>query len=658
MKPIPPGTGPLSPDFTGIDPDLMQGFVSALERGRDVIAEQSERIRQVLTTAQVSALGLQPIKEIEGWIDDELPQLRKREQTIRASDALAKWLPGAGLVPYKEGSRLPVEARRAGTALGERFLAVEGSREAFGHETSDLYLKLLKELAANKDDADFTAAFFAALGVKRTLELPAHLRDNVHSPRFQAALSPPDPQDPVLRTLSQALGTAVTAGSHVPGFAKIKDKIASPSPTERSGADLLLSSGKFPAGWLAGVAAAHGLANPGKVGTGVLYALGNNPAAARLAMGKAVGPATGDQKKLKDYLKKLNDSTKDNAIIGEGLRADAVGRMLAAASGAYDEQGGKHSKEAAAFAFTVITTMSGFDIGDAARVHMSEIAGSYATEIVEGADISDANMTDDSSMKPTTSKLGLKSAFTLSPNDTYKFLKTFADTDEHLVPFQTAMGELSERLITDTLATTKQTGDIRPLDPMLTALGNVRGFELAAAHKVQGGLDVLDEQQKKLNGFVFNTALGVGGLFVPGIPGQLAWLALSTGFSAKDAFAADGETREDRLEKAEQNATLGRQHTLAQTLMENGFTPKVSPAEFQATCPPGVAITDANGNLKPFPELIKQGNRGLQAFERWAIANGMGGDDELSVGSLSDDMTGWFEGGGTRSKQRALAFDS
>ncbi|MEU0517144.1 hypothetical protein [Streptosporangium sp. NPDC006007] len=82
VESMPSGTGPLSPDFAGIDPDLMQGFVTALERGRDVIGEQSERIRQLLATAETSATALRPIREIEGWIGDELPGLRERLQTI------------------------------------------------------------------------------------------------------------------------------------------------------------------------------------------------------------------------------------------------------------------------------------------------------------------------------------------------------------------------------------------------------------------------------------------------------------------------------------------------------------------------------------------------------------------------------------------------
>lgn len=241
---MPSGTGPLSPDFTGIDPDLMQGFITALERGRDMIGEQSERIRQLLATAEVSTLGLQPIKEIEGWIGDELPTLRRRNETIRASDNLVPWLPGSGLVGYDEGKIVsPAEAQRQGTALGKRFLTIDSvDFPWFGRTSSDEYGQIVKELSANRNDADFTAAFFAALGAERTIGLPALLRKNLDSSHPQAPLAPPRPDDEVLRAVSQAFGAAVTAGSSVPGFAKIKDAIRNAGPQ----AGLLLSGGSSP----------------------------------------------------------------------------------------------------------------------------------------------------------------------------------------------------------------------------------------------------------------------------------------------------------------------------------------------------------------------------------------------------------------------------
>ena len=77
-----PGAGPLSPDFSGMDPTQMDGFISELERGRDVIDEQSERIGRLLAAAEVPAAGLHPIREVGGWVRDELPKLRRRLETI------------------------------------------------------------------------------------------------------------------------------------------------------------------------------------------------------------------------------------------------------------------------------------------------------------------------------------------------------------------------------------------------------------------------------------------------------------------------------------------------------------------------------------------------------------------------------------------------
>lgn len=650
------GTGPLSPDFTGIDPELMQGFVTALERGRDVIGEQSERIRQLLATAQVSALGLQPIKQVEGWIDDELPGLRKRNETIRASENFAPWMPGSGLVGYHEGKVLsPAKAQQQGTALGKRFLAIDPvDTPWFGRPSSDAYTRIVKELTAHKNDADFTAAFFAALGTERTLELPTLLRKNLDSSSPQAPAGPIRPDDEVLRAVSQAFGTAVTAGSRVPGFATIKDAIRSAGPK----AGLLLSGGKFPAEWLTDVVLKQGLADPKKIGTGFLYALGNNPAAARQAIAAVAGPYTKDQTKLKTFLTNLNDHAGGKHLSASD-RKDAFGRMLAAASGAYDEEDGRHSAESAAFAFTVMTTLDDLRIGQEVRVHLAEIAGAYTTEITEGANIGDANMTEDSALKPSTSAFGLKSAFTLSPEDTYRFLKLFADSAENLKPFDEGMGRFSQQVIADASAKTQKTGDVEHLDRVFTALGNARGFELAAVEKVQGNLDMVDKQRDDLTGFLRDTAIGGASMVLaPTTSATLAWFALSTSLSAEGAFGGDDETRVDRADKEDDLATLGRQHTYAQMLMANGFTPKVTPTEHQADCPPGVAIADANGRLRPFADLIKQGNKGLEAFEKWAVVNGMGGDDKSAVGRLSGNMANSFEGGNKRGRERGLAFDS
>ncbi|MEV7010508.1 DUF6571 family protein [Streptosporangium sp. NPDC051022] len=656
------GTGPLSPDFTGIDPDLMRGFITGLERGRDVIGEQSERIRQLLTTAEVSAAGLRPIKEIEDWIDGRLPELRKRQETIQASEKLTPWMPGSGLVTYNEGKILsPAEAQRQGAELGKRFLAIDpAGRSLFKGTSQDDYLRVLRELEAHKNDGDFTAAFFAVLGTKRTLNLPVLLRENIPSIPFRGSHEEPRLGDEMLRTVSQSFGSAVTAGSRVPGFSATKEAMRRPisDAEERFKASLLLSVGRFPAGWLKDTVLAQGLADPKKIDAGFLHALGNNPVAARQAIAAVVGPYAKDQSKLKTFLKNLNDHA-GGRYLSTDEKKNAFGRMLAAASGAYDEEDGKHSAESAAFAFTVMTTLDDLQLGQEVRIHLAEIAGAYTTEITEGANIGDANMTEDSVLKSSTSSFGTKSAFTLSPKDTYRFLKTFADSAEDLAPFDKGMGRFSQKVIASTSATTRRTGDVRHLNRVFQALGNVRGFELGAVEKVQGNLDMLDKQREDVLLFIRDTGIGLANTLTAATLAEgFIWLTLSTSLSAQGTFGGEDETRMDQVNKEDDAETLGRQHTFAQVLMANGFTPKMTPAEFDALYSPAVAVADAHGNLKPFSELIKEGNKGLESFEKWAAANGMGSDDELSLGQLSDGMANRFEGGNKRGRERALAYDS
>jgi hypothetical protein len=128
MEQKPPGTGPLSPDFSGIDPGLMSTFITSLTSGRDVIKEEMEAIRRLLTSVNVSSLGLQPVGQILDWLETELPQLRRRNQAIQASDNIRSWAPGllSGLVPLDEKTMLSqAEARRQGKALAERFASTQ-----------------------------------------------------------------------------------------------------------------------------------------------------------------------------------------------------------------------------------------------------------------------------------------------------------------------------------------------------------------------------------------------------------------------------------------------------------------------------------------------------------------------------------------------------
>jgi hypothetical protein len=98
--------------------------------------------------------------------------------------------------------------------------------------------------------------------------------------------------------------------------------------------------------------------------------------------------------------------------------------------------------------------------------------------------------------------------------------------------------------------------------------------------------------------------------------------------------------------------------------MDAGFVPKVSPREYQASCPPGVAIADGDGRLRPFAEIaIKYdednkptlNNDGLQSLDKWLIVNGMGKEKKL-LGGLSEDFASNFDGNKSQANSRASGY--
>lgn len=648
MESIPPGTGPVSPDFTGMDPELMDRFIAAMEQARDVIGENMAAIRQVFVANGMSTVPLGPIDEVEAWIGEQVPELRRRNQMVHGMAALPSWAPGgmARLVGYDEQLVLPAaDARRQGRALGEEYARIEPiGFMSWGRTSSDAYERVISQLATHKYDADFTAAFFAAIGPAGTLEITSRLRENLDTEGY-------DPNT-ALRAVSIAFAAAVSGGAKVPGFAQVMNSVAKPGKSDkpervRSQVAGLLAAGDFPPEWLAGVVTAyHGL-DPKRLEQGFLYALGDNPAAARMAISAAT-PKEGLPRLLRD----LNDHAGVRYAYTEGM-ADPFGRMLAAAAGAYDERDGAHSQDAARFAFAVMTTFGGLTVGDGAKVHMSEIAGSYASEITEGADLGDADQLQPSAFEPVQSRVpGLTPAFRLSPRDTYRFISTFADGKANLTPFQIGMGDLARRLIDKGVPQILKTKDATRLDDIFAALGNVRGFELAANEKFARAADDAAETKDKWVSLTVGTAFTITGYGIAAEAGGKLWDALSTGYSALDTFKPAPPTEVDKVRSTDDLETLGRQHAIAQSLMDAGFPPKITPHEYQATCPPGVAITDGNGRLRPFEEIVKSGEQGLRALDRWLLENGMG-SDKASLGDLSEDLATSFDGHKDRSGVRA-----
>ncbi len=664
MEEVPSNTGPLSPDFMGIDPEAMDRFAGELERARGVLGENLAAIRQVLTSNGMPASSLEPLREIEQWIDERLPELRRRGRMAQDMAWLPGWTPGgAGLVPYDESAVLSsAEARRLGRALGERYRALNPNPFVAADPVAD-HRAIVTELAAHAGDGEFTAAFFAALGYDATLGLHAQwLRV------FQLPHSREGEADAAMALVGRAFGAAVGGGADVPGFAAVMAAVHRPADgDERRRIGALLSTGRFPAEWLAGKVAdqilAPGSGVPGRDLTGYLDALANNPSAARLALnrltkGGPAGPATaGGADGRPDLARLLIDLSERVAVPSAG----AFGRMLAAASGAYDELDGAHSDAAARVAFTLMTTADDMRLMAAERVHLAEVAGSYASEIAEGADLGDDNQLLPSAYGPVDSRItGLTPMFRLSPKDTYRFIQTFALRDEDLLPFESGMGALVQRLTGTAVPIMRATGDTTRLDAAFAAFGNVRGLELAAAEKLRGAADAADKAANDMGSLVFDLATGFSALELPGkLATALVWEGLNGAWSQADPLDLDpdGPTRVDRLHDSDAAQTLARRHAVATTLLAAGFPAKIPPATYQTTHPSAIPIADETGTLRPFADLAKHGDQGLRAFEGWLIANGLGGKDKGAFGEVTNNLANRFEGQKSSAIPRARLFD-
>lgn len=670
MSTVPPGTGPLSPDFSGIDPRLMDGFVGELEHSRSVIGERTEAIRRVFASEGVSATSLDPIAEVEHWIDERLPDLRRRSKLAHATARLPDWSPSTagGLVSYEEQQVLPsAEARRLGTELAADYLKVNRTTILDIGLASE-YQEIINRLAAHAEDAEFTTAFFARLGEHETLDLPRKIQRGMTNDEKSA-----------IETVSHALGTAISSGVATGTLAQIRkalqDKKESHADQEAVGD--LISAGHFPTQWLAQVIATQvfvpGDKAMGSTLTPYLRALARDPGAARLA----ISIATKDSPLPKDTLARLlppsalsvgqNDQRLDLTAFLKELSsrsaatpdsADAFGKLLVAASGAYDEQDGAHSDTAVRFAFAVITTADEFQVTDPIRIHLSRIAGSYATEITEGANLGDANHLLPSAFGEVKARIsGLNPQFRLSPEDTYRFFKTFSNTPDNQIPFQAGMDILTARLVGQAVPAMLESKDATGLDDTFAALGNVRGFQFSAQEVYGQSKDDADESFDKVKGFVIGAGMGIAGLFPPFETIPYTWTALSTAEAAIDTFKPDDKSEVSKIRKTDDQLTLGRQHAIAQSLMDAGFIPITSPHDYQSARPASVPITDPHGRLLPFSDIAKKGELGLRELDRWFIENGMGSTDDSSLGKVSQRLSDRFNGQKSISAPRAKSLD-
>ncbi|GAA4216608.1 DUF6571 family protein [Microbispora amethystogenes] len=632
-----------SGDFCGIDPAAMNAMAADLRRAADRLTTFSSDFEGLFRANGVSTTPLTQVTAIADWGRGQVPKLSERAELIKA-------LNGTGDDTF---ARLPdaLDSFATGRGLGLTYGTGIFENSDFTSETKgELAHEHIKEIAALAKDPAAAAAFFATLPAKVRDALPDLLM-NTGSPTAKEDLA----------AFSAALGAALRAPGRIPAVERLKAELVS-KPADRGVAWnrlTLLVGAKAPTD--VRVAAARALAlddfmkNPRQDWLGGSASLsrtyGYSPDTIPLALevlvgeGKAARTAFaqlgGDGVKLSpvEMMKRFLDYSK---TVGSGNEiAGAFGRALATASGAYDEKDGAHSTEAARFAFDVIREMPKLGVPYPMRTSMAEIAGSYATEFTEGANLGDANRTQPSAFGPVKTIVpGLNPVFRLSPKDTYEFVKTFADSAAHIKPFEEGMGNLTDRLV-NTAAKMDHGKSTDHLERAMRALGYVAGLQFATEREVQGKLDAEDQARVKAEMFAYGLGLGVTGFAISGVAGQILWLGVSTftPLGVEPAITPE-KSRLSELDVRDRAAWMARETWLANILLSNGFKAKVPPNDPRFSKAP---IAGADGKLLPFSEIAKN-KEAVRNFDNWLIANGSGGLDDRILGEVQTSLEERFAG--------------
>lgn len=648
-------------DFVGIDPAGMGSLVSAMSRSAETLNDGVEYFRLQLGDLGVDTSPLSGIAQIASWAGAQNLMLARRHQLAIALDN-----GGTGLRASRAASEQvflsPAQAKAKGTWLAERFMA---------NESSGNYSWVLAELAKYDYDPDVTAAFFAKLGPAQTEDLPA-LINGFYDGDNQVPDAARD-----MTILSEAFGTAVMGGDGVPGFAAARDALLNPDddPSVAAAAVALIAHANLPPDYLAAVVNANlsVAASESQVDSasydpailaGLLTALANNPAAARIVF---TGAPTGQPfphlpdglgltlteptpSPTQQIIERFDLLAGQADAAGDPQIAADLGKAYAAAAGADDETDGQHSEAAASFALALITTLpqspwSSEDQGDLSvpesmKPYLAKIAGAYAAEFTVAANWTLPGHEQSSMQVPSTSIPGLTAQFSLSPRDAYEFLETFADTNADMAPFNAAMGQLSQRLITVGVRTAQSSDDPTPLTKIMTALGSMAGLQFAAEVSVRGALDAADAHRRAVEMNLAGAAISAVGLVAPegGLAAEALWDATLYGAGqAADAEISSGagQTRIAQLEEANRLAALAAPDTIVRIMLDVGYNRGY-------TTPPPAQITSPNGKLLPIDQIVDSQSR-YHAYVAWLIANSQSESNaasaQMSFGSLANNAT-------------------
>lgn len=197
----------VDPNFSGINPDNLMKAIKHLDSSsKSLHAVKSSYLSRFqrfgLETGNLTEIG-----KIAGWVDDELPMLRRRQALAAAMELDQKGIhkPGA-MVHLREPIATIGEAREDGKKLAE-----DANKASYldSRKAGPEFHRIAEGLTRHKGDPDFTSAFYAKMKPDLVKNLPMVV----------AAANAPSAKDDV-KIFGSAFTDAVNAETPAPGFDK------------------------------------------------------------------------------------------------------------------------------------------------------------------------------------------------------------------------------------------------------------------------------------------------------------------------------------------------------------------------------------------------------------------------------------------------------
>jgi hypothetical protein len=150
-------------DFSGIDPSTLKQMITSLDNDRTHLRDRASYYKGQFAQQRLDTQPFDELLGICGWLDDESPKLKRRENLASAMDASAG--PGTHMVQIPEPvTETSAQAQADGKKLAQQFNANNNVDSKAG----DQYHALAQELLAHEDDPDFCSAFYANLTPSET----------------------------------------------------------------------------------------------------------------------------------------------------------------------------------------------------------------------------------------------------------------------------------------------------------------------------------------------------------------------------------------------------------------------------------------------------------------------------------------------------------